>query len=96
MTRTRSHDARPEGRGERAKAASENAARSCSGTHAAAEPGAEGLEATDPSLRDLPDVSGLLARMLDERIPLALIADLASPKGPNSDQIMASERQDVG
>lgn len=45
---------------------------------------------------DLPDVSRLLARLLDERIPLALIADLAHPDGPDTDRIMASEALDVG
>lgn len=43
-----------------------------------------------------PDVSALLARMIDQRIPLALIADLANPGGPDTDQIMASEALDVG
>lgn len=43
-----------------------------------------------------PDVSALLARLIDERIPLALIADLANPAGPDSDRIMASEALDVG
>ena len=42
------------------------------------------------------DVSALLARLVAERIPLALIADLANPGGPDSDAIMASEAQDVG
>ena len=51
----------------------------------------------DPSLADLDlgDVSALLARLVAERVPLALIADLANPEGPGSDQIMASEALDV-
>ena len=54
------------------------------------------LHPSDLDLGDLPDVSALLARLLDERIPLALIADLAHPGGPDSDGIMASEALDVG
>ena len=52
----------------------------------------------DPSLADLDlgDVSALLARLVEDRVPLALIADLANPEGPGSDQIMASEALDVG
>lgn len=56
--------------------------------------GALDLGALD--LQDLPDVSGLLAAMLADRVPLALIVDLANPQGPDSDQIMADERSDVG
>ncbi|PFG33657.1 hypothetical protein ATL42_1542 [Sanguibacter antarcticus] len=51
-------------------------------------------EAYDLDLRDLPDVSALLARLLDERIPLALMADLASPHGPRSAEILESERDE--
>ncbi|MEP7763310.1 hypothetical protein [Sanguibacter sp. 25GB23B1] len=54
-------------------------------SHRAAE-----LEPLD--LHDLPDVSALLARLLDERIPLALMADLASPQGPRSADILERER----
>ena len=56
----------------------------------------DGDVATDPELRDLTDVSALLARLVDERIPLALIADLANPDGPDSDWIMVTEALDVG
>ena len=91
---TTSHEGRPDGRGERAPVSARTVARPCAGTRP--ESGREQREVTDPNLQDLPDVSGLLARMLDERIPLALIADLASPAGPDSAGIMASERLDVG
>jgi hypothetical protein len=37
-------------------------------------------------------VSALLARLLDERIPLALMADLANPQGPRSADILEQER----
>ena len=48
------------------------------------------LESLD--LHDLPDVTALLARLLDERIPLTLMADLASPHGPRSAEILEWER----
>ncbi|WP_066463810.1 hypothetical protein [Sanguibacter suarezii] len=53
------------------------------------------LDAVLPDLA-LGDVSALLARLVEDRVPLALIADLANPDGPDSDQIMASEALDVG
>lgn len=59
------------------------------------EPQGQRLESALPDL-DLSDVSSLLARLVEERIPLALIADLANPGGPDSDHIMASEALDVG
>ena len=43
-------------------------------------------------LHDLPDVTALLARLLDERIPLTLMADLANPQGPRSADILEWER----
>ena len=51
------------------------------------------LESLDlHDLHDLPDVTALLARLLDERIPLTLMADLASPQGPRSADILEWER----
>ena len=59
------------------------------------EPQGPRLDGSLPGL-DLSDVSSLLTRLIEERVPLALIADLAHPDGPGSDQIMASEARDVG
>ncbi|MBI9115083.1 hypothetical protein [Sanguibacter suaedae] len=50
----------------------------------------QGRSATDAG--ELPDVSRLLARLADERIPLALMADLVDPYGPDSAAILAEER----
>jgi hypothetical protein len=53
----------------------------------------QGRSATDAGgLPELPDVSRLLGRLADERIPLALMADLVDPYGPGSDTILAEER----
>lgn len=40
------------------------------------------LPAADIDLADLPDVSSLLSRLVDERIPMALLIDLVNPSGP--------------
>lgn len=101
MTRMRAHDGRPEGRPERTAALTEataraSAARSCAGAPQEAPTDALDGGQVDPMLRDLPDVGDLLARMIDERIPLALLADLINPQGPDSDWLVASERPDVG
>lgn len=37
------------------------------------------------ALADLPDVSGLLARLVEDRIPMALMIDLVNPTGPGPD-----------
>ena len=42
---------------------------------------------------DLPDVSGLLARLVEERIPMALMIDLVNPTGPGPD--VDGPRRDV-
>lgn len=47
-----------------------------------AEPGVEELPTTELDVGDLPDVSSLLARLVDERIPMALLIDLVNPSGP--------------
>ena len=91
------HEGCSDGRGERAAGVFPiMAVRPCPGARPRTGPERVRREIADPRLRDLPDVDGLLARMLDEPIPLALIADLASPSGPDSAEIMASERLDVG
>lgn len=51
-----------------------------------ARDGTAGLDAddlaTELDVAGLPDVSGLLARLVDERIPMALLIDLVNPSGP--------------
>lgn len=39
-------------------------------------------DAAGLDLADLPDVSGLLKRLVEERIPMALMIDLVNPSGP--------------
>jgi hypothetical protein len=45
------------------------------------------------ALADLPDVSGLLARLVEDRIPMALMIDLVNPTGPGPD--VDEARRDV-
>jgi hypothetical protein len=50
-------------------------------------------DAPGVDLSDLPDVSGLLARLVEERIPMALMIDLVNPTGPGPD--VDGPRRDV-
>lgn len=53
--------------------------------------------ALEPSgLRELPDVSSLLARLVDERIPMALLVDLVNPSGAVDDDEVDRAPSDVG
>ena len=47
-------------------------------------------------LPDLPDVSSLLARLVDERIPMALLIDLVNPAAPVVDDEVDRAPSDVG
>ena len=47
-------------------------------------------------LPDLPDVSALLARLVDERIPMALLVDLVNPAAPVVDDEVDGAPSDVG
>ena len=51
----------------------------------------------DPAgLPDLPDVSSLLARLVEERIPMALLVDLVNPAAPVVDDEVDRAPSDVG
>lgn len=92
MAATRSHGMRL---GRATGGAEVDAARACvSGPEVEGETGS--LAVADPHLGGISDVSDLLARLLEERIPLALMADLINPRGPGSGQIMATEGLGVG